>query len=166
MLLCTIQDWEAWTSIFANIATIIGVTLVVIAIIPLIKNRLSKKTFNIISKIKFKAFAEYGKYDEYECDICFQNYTDKCFHITKLCILMDGKEYEIHNRNVVNRYNVKEPTKNISVEPYQAFDRTVYVLLPATIENNASKKVKAKLKIYTTRKILLYDIEIKRNTNH
>lgn len=155
--------WVEWiiavTTVGANIVTIVGIVFVVIAVIPIRQNRFSKKTFNVIPKIKFHCFKNDG--NEYNGDILFQNYTDKCFHIIKLSVVVDDLEYEIHTANAVNQYDEKTLAKNIAVTPYQAFDLKLTALLPKKVENKRkTSTTKAKLKVYTTRKTLLYDAEI------
>lgn len=155
LLCCGFESVSAWFSLFANIATVLGVVLVVIAVVPIILNRLSKRTFHIKLKMRFRAIYDAG-IDEIVCDILFINFTDKCFHITKCAFIVDGKEYAVHGVDKTNHCAPTTELKNISISPYQAFETIGAVLLP----DNSPLALRAKIKVETTRKTITYKAEI------
>lgn len=92
LLCCTIEDWVQWTTIIANILTLITIIPIIFALITYCKNRVCKKSFKLVDIRIGKSTVTPLAYDAVarEVRFCFYNQTNKIFYISMCAIEYEG----------------------------------------------------------------------------
>lgn len=146
-----------WISLLADIATIFGVILVIIAVIPIIKNRLTSKTLTIIPIMRFRTCYD-AHIDALVCDFSITNYTNKCFCIKEITFIINKEKYITYNVDCANNLDMQNKLKDIPVNAYQAFEIIGAIAVPDDMPLDITAKIEIKTTIRNikqSRKILL-----------
>lgn len=101
LLCCTIEDWVQWTTIIANILTLITIIPIIFALITYCKNRVCKKSFKLVDIRIGKPSQFHHRKDlkVYNVRFVFYNLTSSIFYITKC-----GVQSKDMSRSFVNKY--------------------------------------------------------------
>ena len=138
MILCSnidISDWINWTTIAANIATVLGVIGVAITVLVFFKNKVTKKTIQIkITALNTSCFYEENK--RVHLDIDLYNFTNKQFFITTIEFVINDQHAtfsELYQPYYNSLYETRD-IKNISVIPHEAMTIEGFIDIPNNIK--------------------------------
>lgn len=131
----TISDWVNWTTIAANIATVLGVIGVAITVLVFFKNKVTKKTIQIkITALNTSFFFEEDK--RVHLDLDLYNFTNKQFFITTIEFVINDQHAtfsELYQPYYNSRYETRD-IKNISVIPHEAMTIKGFIDIPDNIK--------------------------------
>lgn len=160
-LLCAIDDWVKWTTIFANLASCTVAISAIVAVVFFIKNRFGKQTFRAsifltaveLTKRNVKAIS---------FQLTFKNRTDKDVSVVGVAIRYEGKDYPVFKSSTdKNDIKPEDLLENLSIRPYQS---ATFGALFFGEKEIFSKKLPIKLIVETTRKKLVYKMNVDFNT--
>lgn len=144
-----------WTSLLANIATILGAVSVITAVFVLMKNRLSKRTLKIdFTLINNSILNTDLRTFTFDCDI--SNFTDKEFFITKIILQIENNDYELqHYKNAAFPHvPLAYEIKNLPIASHEA--KTLRCFIDVPVKTKVPKR--AKVKIYSTERNLILPV--------
>ena len=152
----TITDWVNWTTIAANIATVLGVIGIAITLKIFLRNRVSTKSCRIQIDVVGVSIHDSDS-DDLRVNIDLLNFTDKQFFIYEIIFSFAGKEfilqkYKCDNRNLI----YLDQVKHLFIAPHESLSFFGNLLIPS----NTKPPQKAKITIKTTEKTLIYDTRI------
>lgn len=150
-----IQSWINWTSLLANIATILGATSVIFVAISLFRNRISIRKLKI--KIKLNELRYHDKTRiRLPIEIDFLNFTDKEFSINRVALMLNQEYFLLEDYVVFSNIVDNREIKNIFVIPHESLTIAGYF----EFANDAKIPNQTQLIIYTTQKKLVYKISL------
>lgn len=130
-----ISDWVNWTTIAANIATVLGVIGVAITVLVFFKNKVTKKTIQIkVTALNSSFFYEENKRVHLEIDL--YNFTNKQFFITTIDFVIDDQRAtfsELYQPYYNSHWETRN-IKNVGVLPHEAMTIEGFIEIPDNIK--------------------------------
>lgn len=159
-MILSFQKWLEWSTLLANVSTIIGVVGIIVIIISIYKNRLTKKTFECNCKI-LKTEKTEDSYFVY-IDLKLLNFTEKDFFISAITFFYKNQSFILKEfySPYLNGLMYTRDIKDISVSSHESKTISGHIELPLTEEKNCCLYVELK----TTEKTLIYNYPFEKKT--
>lgn len=111
ILCCSLQTFEFWLAIAADLATAFGMFGILGAVLLLLKNTVTKR------HLKF----EYKQIRSDYFELTFINYTNKEFSIISISLLINGQEFFAEELDYISNNRISfVDKKHIEIYPYQS----------------------------------------------
>ena len=147
---------KEWLGVGASIATCIASVSVIIALVVLLKNKVSKKSVQV--DFQLGNIHPYDGFVEIVATIDVLNFTDKEFSISECFLHYGEKSFQMKTKEkFLSTLRTYVPMKNLIVAAHES-----QTFFPVYFEVDALPPESARLEVKTTIKTLFYNVSLRK----